>query len=97
MALSDSLVFAIPRGRILRDATPLLKSLGLLPAPGLLDESDRRLQFAPAADGANFVRARSFDPATFVAFGGAHFGLAGTDVLSAFLYPGVSPALHPRP
>ncbi|MDA8000323.1 MAG: ATP phosphoribosyltransferase [Alphaproteobacteria bacterium] len=86
---SDSLVFAVPRGRILRDATPLLKSLGLLPAPGLLDESDRRLQFASAADGVNFVRVRSFDAATFVAFGGAHFGLAGTDVLSEFRYPEV--------
>ncbi|MGR4000272.1 MAG: ATP phosphoribosyltransferase [Alphaproteobacteria bacterium] len=87
--MSSPLVFAVPRGRILRDAIPLLEALGLLPAPGLLDESDRRLEFASALGGVNFVRVRSFDAATFVAFGGAQLGLAGTDVLDEFCYPEV--------
>jgi len=33
------------------------------------------------------IRVRSFDVATFVAFGAAHLGIAGNDVLMEFNYP----------
>ena len=83
------LTLALPRGRILRDIAPCFPVLGLEPDPGLFDPSDRRLQFAARAEGGpelRIVRVRSFDAATFVAFGGAELGLAGTDVLEEFRY-----------
>ena len=84
---TGGLVFAVPRGRILRALRPALESLGFAPDPALFDESDRRLQFGSAQAGLTFVRVRSFDAATFVAFGGAQIGVAGTDVLDEFRYP----------
>ena len=83
----NRLVFAVPRGRILRALRPALESLGFAPESGLFDESDRRLQFNSEVAGLTFVRVRSFDAATFVAFGGAQIGVAGTDVLDEFRYP----------
>ena len=89
--VQSPLVFAVPRGRILRALRPALESLqeslGFAPEPALFDESDRRLQFGSESENLNFVRVRSFDAATFVAFGGAQIGVAGNDVLDEFRYP----------
>ncbi|MBM3582524.1 MAG: ATP phosphoribosyltransferase, partial [Alphaproteobacteria bacterium] len=51
------------------------------------DEDARQLRFATNRPELDIVRVRSFDVATFVAFGGAQLGVIGGDVLAEFDYP----------
>lgn len=81
------LILAVPKGRILRDAVPLLARAGIVPDPGFGDEGDRRLRFPSRDPDLDLVRVRSFDVATFVAFGAAQIGICGADVLMEFDYP----------
>jgi ATP phosphoribosyltransferase len=87
LASNQPLVFAVPKGRILGELLPLLKRAGVEPEPGFHDESDRRLQFATNIPNLSLIQVRSFDVATFVAFGAAQLGVAGNDVLMEFDYP----------
>jgi ATP phosphoribosyltransferase len=84
---SAPLVLALPKGRILKAMAPLLARAGIAPAPDCLDEGSRRLRFPTDDPGLDVVRVRSFDVATFVAFGGAQIGVCGADVLMEFDYP----------
>lgn len=84
-----SIVLALPKGRILDEAGPLLSRAGVEPASDYADESSRRLRFPTNHAGLDVIRVRSFDIATFVAFGGAQIGLCGGDVLMEFDYPEV--------
>jgi len=84
--MNEGLVFALPKGRIGRSLVPLLARAGVEPEPAFADERARRLRFATADRGLSIVRVRSFDVATFVAFGAAHLGVAGNDVLMEFDY-----------
>ena len=81
------LVLALPKGRILKEALPLLACAGIEPEAAFSDENSRQLQFSTNGPGLSIIRARSFDVATFVAFGAAHMGIAGSDVLMEFDYP----------
>ncbi len=81
------LILALPKGRILRECGPLLARAGVRPAPDLLDEDSRRLRFPTDDPALDVVRVRPFDVATFVAFGGAHIGICGADVMMEFDYP----------
>ncbi|MCG8356340.1 MAG: ATP phosphoribosyltransferase [Kiloniellales bacterium] len=78
---------AVPKGRILRELIPLLERAGIVPEPAFGDESARRLRFATQDPNLDLIRVRSFDVATFVAFGAAQLGVAGNDVLMEFDYP----------
>ena len=71
------LVLAVPKGRILGEALPLVRAAGIGPEPGFENPADRRLLFATDRPGLPIVRARSFDVATFVAFGAAAIGHRG--------------------
>ncbi len=82
----DGLVVAVPKGRILAELTPLLARAGIEPEPAFTDPDARQLTFNTAARGVTLIRVRSFDVATFVAFGAAQFGIAGRDVLMEFDY-----------
>ncbi|HUW80429.1 MAG TPA: ATP phosphoribosyltransferase [Acidocella sp.] len=84
-----SIVLALPKGRILDEAGPLLSQAGIIPAADYADESSRRLRFPTNHPGLDVIRVRSFDVATFVAFGGAEIGICGGDVLMEFDYPEV--------
>ena len=81
------IVLALPKGRILKEAVPLLARAGIEPEAAFDDEKDRRLTFETNVEGLGIIRVRSFDVATFVAFGAAHLGIAGSDVLMEFDYP----------
>ncbi len=83
----EVLVLALPKGRILRELTPLLRRAGIEPEPSFADEDTRQLRFATNDPTIEIIRVRSFDVATFVAFGAAHLGVAGNDVLMEFDYP----------
>lgn len=84
-----SIVLALPKGRILKEVGPLLTRVGLTPEPDYTDENSRKLRFQTNHSGVDIIRVRSFDVATFVAFGAAEIGVCGGDVLMEFDYPEV--------
>ena len=86
---NQRLVLAVPKGRILSELQPLLERAGLTPEPAFNDKHSRQLRFETANATVEIIRVRSFDVATFVAFGAAHLGVAGNDVLMEFDYPEV--------
>ena len=83
----DPLIIALPKGRIMEEARPLLDAVGIQPESAFDDGNSRQLQFATNLDHVSIIRVRSFDVATFVAFGAAQLGVAGNDVLMEFDYP----------
>lgn len=87
MAQDDTLVLALPKGRILKELVPLLGRAGIEPEAKFADEQARQLSFQTNHRNLEIVRVRSFDVATFVAFGAAQLGVAGNDVLMEFDYP----------
>jgi ATP phosphoribosyltransferase len=84
---NEKLVLALPNGRILTEVMPLLKRAGIAPEPEFDNPKTRQLRFATNDPDLDIIRARSFDVATFVAFGAAQIGVAGNDVLMEFGYP----------
>jgi ATP phosphoribosyltransferase len=84
---NETLVLALPRGRILGEVTPLLQRAGIVIEPAFDDPESRQLRFKTNHAGLDVIRVRSFDVATFVAFGAAQLGVAGNDVLMEFNYP----------
>ena len=80
------LILALPNGRILAEVLPLLQRLGITPEPAFEDPGSRQLRFTTSEPGLDLIRVRSFDVATFVAFGSAQLGIAGNDVLMEFDY-----------
>jgi len=84
---NDPLILALPKGRILRELAPLMARAGVRPEPAFADENARQLRFTTCDPGLDIIRVRSFDVATFVAFGAAQLGVAGNDVLMEFDYP----------
>ncbi len=89
MSATDPIVMALPKGRILKEVRPLLHAAGIEPEPDFDDEKSRKLRFATNDPGLEIIRVRSFDVATFVAFGGAQLGVCGNDVLMEFDYDGI--------
>lgn len=86
---SEPLVIAVPKGRILDEALPLIRAAGIEPERAFMDENSRLLKFATNQPHVSIIRVRSFDVATFVAFGAAQIGIAGNDVLMEFDYPDI--------
>ncbi|KKJ76655.1 ATP phosphoribosyltransferase catalytic subunit [Kiloniella litopenaei] len=83
----EPMVLAVPKGRILKELLPLMKSAGIVPEDSFFDDKCRQLRFATNVDYLELIRVRSFDVPTFVAFGAAHLGVAGSDVIMEFDYP----------
>jgi ATP phosphoribosyltransferase len=82
----EQLVLALPKGRILKEAMPLVRAAGIEPEAAFDDPASRQLEFSTNHPHISIIRIRSFDVATFVAFGAAHIGIAGNDVLMEFDY-----------
>ena len=76
MIANEILVLALPKGRILKEVMPLVRRAGIEPEPAFDDPESRQLKFATNVPGLEIIRVRSFDVATFVAFGAAHFNQA---------------------
>jgi len=83
---NGAMVLALPKGRILREVMPLVRAAGIEPEPAFDDPNSRMLKFSTNLPELSIIRVRSFDVATFVAFGAAHLGVAGNDVLMEFDY-----------
>ena len=84
---NEKLILALPKGRILKEAAPVLAAANIEPEPAFADPDSRLLRFTTNHPDLDIIRVRSFDVATFVAFGAAHLGIAGSDVLMEFDYP----------
>jgi ATP phosphoribosyltransferase len=84
--MSNKIIFAIPKGRILEEALPLMRAAGIEPAADFFDEDSRALMFATSAPDVEVIRVRAFDVATFVAHGAAQIGIVGSDVIDEFDY-----------
>lgn len=83
----SNLVIALPKGRILDEVMPYFDAVGLKPEDAFFDDSSRLLRFKTNYEGVELIRVRSFDVATFVAFGAAQIGVCGNDVLAEFDFP----------
>lgn len=84
--MTQPLIFAIPKGRILDEALPLLARAGIEPEAEFHAKGSRALRFATNIDGLSIIRVRAFDVATFVAHGAAQIGIVGSDVIAEFDY-----------
>lgn len=84
--MSAPLTFAIPKGRILDEALPVMARAGLVPEEAFHDKSNRSLTFGTTREDLRIIRVRAFDVATFVAHGAAQAGIVGSDVIEEFDY-----------
>jgi ATP phosphoribosyltransferase len=82
--MSQPLTFAVPKGRILDEALPVMARAGVVPESAFHDKANRALSFACEAGDMRIIRVRAFDVATFVAFGAAQAGIVGSDVIEEF-------------
>jgi len=84
--MTDQIIIAVPKGRILKEVLPLFADAGIIPEPAFGDEDSRLLRFATNRADIGLIRVRAFDVATFVAHGAAQLGIVGSDVLMEFDY-----------
>ena len=85
-AMPSPLTFAVPKGRILDEALPVMARAGVVPEAAFHDKASRALSFACDGGDMRLIRVRAFDVATFVAFGAAQAGIVGSDVIEEFDY-----------
>ncbi len=84
--MTTQLTFAVPKGRILDEALPLMARAGVVPEAAFHDKGNRALSFACDHPEMRLIRVRAFDVATFVAHGAAQAGIVGSDVVEEFAY-----------
>ncbi len=80
------LILALPKGRILEELMPLLERCDIHPEDDFTNPKSRKLRFTTNHAGLDIIRVRAFDVATFVAYGGAHLGVVGSDAIEEFNY-----------
>lgn len=83
---NPKLLIALPKGRILEELQPLLQKSGIIPEADFFDEGSRKLRFSTHDPAIDLIRVRAFDVATFIAYGGAPIGVAGSDAIEEFSY-----------
>ncbi len=84
--MAEPLTFAVPKGRLLDEALPLMTRAGVVPEAEFHDKHSRALSFACENSDMRIIRVRAFDVATFVAHGAAQVGIVGSDVVEEFAY-----------
>ncbi len=80
------LTFAVPKGRILDEALPVMARAGVEPDADFHNPKSRALAFGTTRPDMRLIRVRAFDVATFVAHGAAQVGIVGSDVIEEFDY-----------
>ena len=78
------IIIAIPKGRILKELTPILKKVNIIPEKEFFNLNSRKIMFSSNNKIVDFIKVRSFDVVNFVAYGGAHLGIVGLDVIEEF-------------
>ena len=84
--MAQPIILAVPKGRLLDEALPLLAAAGIEPEAAFSDEASRALRFMTNRSDVSLIRVRAFDVATFVAHGAAQLGIVGSDVIEEFAY-----------
>lgn len=84
--MAKPIILAVPKGRILEEALPVIARAGIEPEAAFSDEGSRALRFATNREDVSLIRVRAFDVATFVAHGAAQIGIVGSDVIDEFNY-----------
>ena len=82
----NKIIMALPKGRILKELVPLLEKANITPEKEFFNPNSRKLVFTTNQKKLSIIKVRSFDVATFVAFGAAQIGVAGDDVINEFNY-----------
>ncbi|GHB31118.1 ATP phosphoribosyltransferase [Salinicola rhizosphaerae] len=77
--MSDQLILALSKGRILEETLPLLADAGIVPADDF--GKSRKLLFDTNLPNVKLVVIRAVDVPTYVQLGAADLGVAGKDVL----------------
>tara|TARA_Y100000768_G_C23867791_1_gene628950 strand:+ start:56 stop:703 length:648 start_codon:yes stop_codon:yes gene_type:complete len=90
----SKIIIAIPRGRITKECKKILSKTSFAPDPMLFDNDTRKLKFKSKNKNIEYIKVRAFDACTFVAFGAAHVGIAGEDVIKEFDYSEVYAPLN---
>lgn len=86
MTRAAPLTFAVPKGRILDEALPVMAKAGIVPESAFSEPASRSLTFATTRGDMRLIRVRAFDVATFVAHRAAQAGIVGSDVIEEFDY-----------
>ena len=86
VTIREKIIIALPKGRVLKAGIEMLGAVGIRPEHAFFDKESRQLRFSTNRSDVDLIRVRSFDVATFVAFGAAHMGIAGSDVLLEYEY-----------
>lgn len=84
--MAQPIILAVPKGRLLEEALPLLVRAGIEPEAAFADGDSRALRFGTNRPDISLIRVRAFDVATFVAHGAAQLGIVGSDVIDEFAY-----------
>jgi len=84
--MKNKIIIAVPKGRILHELIPILQRVGIVPDNSLTSNDNRKLLFTTSHKDIVLILVRSFDVANFVAFGGAHIGIVGSDVIKEFSF-----------
>lgn len=77
--MSDNITIAVSKGRIFKDAMPLLAALDIYPAEA--PETTRKLILETNRPDVKIIIVRATDVPTYVEYGAADIGIAGKDVL----------------
>lgn len=77
--MNDNLTIAVSKGRIYKEALPLLAAAGIVPTED--PDTSRKLIIDTNEPGVKLVIIRAADVPTFVEYGAADVGIAGKDVL----------------
>lgn len=81
--MTDAMIsIAVSKGRILKDALPLLAHAGITPLED--PHTSRKLIFETSREDVRLVVIRATDVPTFVEYGAADMGVAGKDVLMEY-------------
>jgi len=78
--MTAMVTLALSKGRILDETLPLLAAAGIAPAED--PQSSRKLIFATLQPGVRLILVRASDVPTYVQYGAADLGVAGSDLLA---------------
>ena len=85
--MTNTLTIAVSKGRIFKDALPLLAGAGIVPIDD--PETSRKLILDTSRDDVKLVLIRASDVPTYVDYGAADIGIAGKDVLMEYEGDGI--------
>lgn len=80
--MNNMLTIAVSKGRIFKEALPLLAAAGIVPQED--PAASRKLILPTSQDDVNLIIIRTSDVPTYVEYGAADVGIAGKDVLMEY-------------